>query len=80
MLSLIKSAYIIYEWSKSDGTTTVSYPTLEYRSEMITRGKVNNLIGINATTQEIAALLSRMCLGNLNAFRILKWVVEINFL
>ena len=48
---------------QSDGTTIVSYPTLEYRSEMITRGKVNNLIGINATTQEIAALLSRMCLG-----------------
>jgi len=49
---------------QSDGTTAVSYPTLEYRSEMITRGKVNNLIGINATTQEIAALLSRMCLDS----------------
>ena len=48
---------------QSDGTTVASYPTLEYRSEIITRGKVNNLIGINATTQEIAALLSRMCLG-----------------
>ena len=55
---------------QSDGATIVSYPTLEYRSEMITRGKVNNLIGINATTQEIAGLLSRMCLGNCKIFEI----------
>jgi len=41
---------------------TLTYPTLEYRSESIVKQKVNSLVGINASSQEIADLLSKMCL------------------
>ena len=48
---------------QADGTST-SYPTLEYRTETITRKKVNNLVGIDASSQQIAKLLSKMCLDS----------------
>ena len=40
----------------------VTYPTLEYRTEVIDREKVNKLVGIHAGAEEIANLLSKMCL------------------
>ena len=55
----IESAEVI----QSDGATIKTYPTLEYRKEVIPRKKVNSLVGIEATSQEIAVLLSKMCLG-----------------
>jgi len=54
----IESAEVI----QSDGATIKTYPTLEYRKEVIPRKKVNSLVGIEATSQEIAVLLSKMCL------------------
>jgi len=43
---------------------TLTYPTLEYRNEIITKQKVNSLVGINASSQDIANLLSKMCLDS----------------
>ena len=48
---------------QADGNTTLTYPTLEYRTETITRKKCNSLVGINASSKDIASLLSKMCLG-----------------
>lgn len=41
---------------------SVTYPTLEYRTEVIQRQKVNSLVGIDASSENIANLLSKMCL------------------
>jgi len=49
---------------QADGNTTLTYPTLEYRTETITRKKCNSLVGINASSKEIASLLSKMCLDS----------------
>ena len=42
--------------------TSVTYPTLEYRTEVIDKSKVNSLVGIDANSKKIANLLSKMCL------------------
>ncbi|XP_059053514.1 phenylalanine--tRNA ligase beta subunit [Achroia grisella] len=44
-----------------DGTYEL-YPKLEYREELINVDKANNYIGITAEGDELAELLSRMCL------------------
>ncbi|XP_053605943.1 phenylalanine--tRNA ligase beta subunit [Plodia interpunctella] len=44
-----------------DGTYEL-YPKLEYREELINVDKANSYIGIRAPADEIASLLSRMCL------------------
>jgi phenylalanyl-tRNA synthetase beta chain len=41
---------------------TVTYPTLEYRTETISKNKVNSLIGFKSDAKEMANLLSKMCL------------------
>ena len=53
----IESAEVILP----DGST-VSYPTLEYRTEIINKDRVVNLVGFCANTETIAELLSKMCL------------------
>ena len=54
---IIESADVI----QSNGTT-VTYPTLEYRTETINKDRVINLVGFEADTKSIAALLSKMSL------------------
>lgn len=53
----IESAEVI----QANGSKTV-YPTLEYRSEIINKERVVNLVGFDADTKTIAKLLSKMCL------------------
>jgi len=53
----IESAEVI----QPDGTT-ITYPTLEYRQEVITKDKVNSLVGFNSSSSNIANMLSKMCL------------------
>ena len=41
---------------------SLTYPTLEYRDEFITKKKVNSLIGFDSKSENIASMLSKMCL------------------
>ena len=53
----IESAEVI----QPDGSK-ITYPTLEYRQEVITKDKVNSLVGFNSSSSTIANMLSKMCL------------------
>ena len=49
------------EVTNPDGTK-VNYPSLNYRKETVERKKVNGLVGVDLSSQEIAKLLTKMCL------------------
>ena len=53
----IESAEVIQPNGQS-----ITYPTLEYRQEMITKDKVNSLVGFDSKSDNIANMLSKMCL------------------
>lgn len=40
-----------------------TYPTLKYRQEIINVNKINRMVGIDETADQIADLLTRMCLS-----------------
>lgn len=49
------------EVQQTDGST-IRYPELSYREEIINASKANDYIGINEPAENIALLLSKMCL------------------
>ncbi len=56
----IESADVV----QADGSTVISYPTLNYRSETIDANIVNKKVGIKESPASIAKLLSKMCLAS----------------
>jgi len=46
----------------ADGQTSVVYPELPYRTETVSVDQINRGIGIAESAENIASLLTRMCL------------------
>ena len=75
---IVESADVI----QADGSE-ITYPTLKYRSETIDRQRVLNLVGFDASTKDIASLLSKMCLdatavGNIFILLIYIFLIHIS--
>ncbi|XP_071945670.1 phenylalanine--tRNA ligase beta subunit-like [Antedon mediterranea] len=56
----VESVEVIYE---EDGKSCI-YPELKYRHEVISADLINRQIGINETAEDIASLLTKMCLAS----------------